>query len=61
MKPLFYMLLVPGPSGDYAFAGAFKSREKAEAKATQLIGPVRIEAANINDLNNIGLTATAPA
>jgi hypothetical protein len=50
MRPLFYILLVPGDEGNYEFAGAYESREVAEAKATELDKPYRIEAATRQDL-----------
>ena len=50
MRPLFYMLLVPDREGDYEFAGAYQSREAAEAKASELEGQCRIEAATRQDL-----------
>ena len=50
MRPLFYMLLVPGREGEYEFAGAYQNRETAEAKASELEGECRIEAATRQDL-----------
>jgi hypothetical protein len=50
MKPLFYVLLVPGREGHYEFAGAYSSREIAEAKGNQLDGSFRIEPATRQDL-----------
>jgi hypothetical protein len=54
MKPLFYVLLVPGGEDNYEFAGAYQSREAAEAKGSALDGPFRIEAATRLDLEGAG-------
>ena len=50
MRPLFYVLLVPGEEENYEFAGAYESREAAEVKAAELDKPYRIEAATRKDL-----------
>ncbi len=52
MKPLFYVLLIPGSEGAYEFAGAYQSREIAEAKGDELSGGYRIEAATRSDLED---------
>jgi len=50
MRALFYVLLVPGGEGSYEFAGAYQTREAAEAKALKLDKPFRIEATTRQDL-----------
>jgi hypothetical protein len=54
MRPLFYMLLVPGREGNFEFAGAYQSREMAEARASELNCQFRIEAATRQDLEGAG-------
>lgn len=49
-RPLFYILLVPTPSGEYQFGGAFSTRQKAEEKASGYNGKARIEPASRGDL-----------
>jgi hypothetical protein len=48
MKPLFYVLILES-SGRQEFAGAFRSREMAEQKASRLAKPFRIEPATQQD------------
>jgi hypothetical protein len=54
MKPLFYVLLVSGREGSFEFAGAYASREVAEAKGNELGSSFRIEAATRDDLEGPG-------
>lgn len=54
MRALFYVLLVSGEKENYEFAGAYESRERAEAKAMKLDKPYRIEAATRQDLEGTG-------
>ena len=54
MKPLFYVLLVPGGEGKYEFAGAYQSREAAEARGNEIGQAYQIEAATRQDLEGAG-------